>query len=267
MKKIILSFAFICAVVLSSQAQGLYFGGGIGYGFSAGGTVLGSNQNADGSSQVVKGSYGMGFTPNLSVGYLFTENLGAELNLGYLIGTNTTVTDANGNTTGTTKYSANTFYLNPSFVIRGNSENKVVPYGKLGVFLGVANMGSVKSHTDQVNGNGNLIRTEDTQTDLKGSVSTGITSAFGVDFMLTDNFAIYGELNGRLASFAPDTYSSATTTTLYANNGAFISTTPSSVSGNFVNTTPNNYNGTDTPTQVFPLSAIGFSIGVRYYLF
>ena len=263
MKKTILSIAFSCFIGFTSQAQGLYFGGSVGYGLKAGSTVLGSNNNADGSSDVVKVSYGAGFASSLSAGYLFNKNIGAELGLGYLIGAKTTIKNTTVNNPGTAKYSANSFYLNPSFVIRGG-EGKIVPYGKMGIFLGMANTGTNDNTSTTIKG-GVITNAED-KIKYKGGISTGITTAFGVDYMVSDKFAIFGELFGRLASWSPARYTDATTTTTTNPSSNSSSTSSLSISGNFEKHTPSNYIGTNQSSIVVPFSSIGFNFGVRYFL-
>lgn len=266
MKKIILSIAFSCILALGIQAQqGLYLGAGFGYGFRAGSTVIGSNANVDGSFKIVKGSLGAGVVPNLVVGYLFTKSMGAELMMGYLIGTKTGVTDNNGNNRGFSDYRANSFYLNPSIVIRANTESKLVPYAKLGLFLGLVNSGTDKSETDNYNGAQQLMQTNAGKFQYKGGISTGLTSAFGLDIMLSDKFAVFGEITGRLASWAPSSYTFSNTMTNYVGGTAQASQL-TSVSGNFVKETPANYTGTNMSSRVLPFSAIGFNVGVKLYL-
>jgi hypothetical protein len=266
MKKILLSFAFICTLILGAQAQGLYLGAGVGYGFRAGGVIMGNNYHSDGSKQIVKGSYGAGLVPNLMAGFMFTPSTGIELALGDIIGTRTLTTDDQGLTTGNTKSRAMSFYLNPSFVIRANSESKVVPYAKLGMFIGLANKGTDKTHTVHHSPvNGEITSTDDITVDTKGGIATGLTSSFGLDFMLSDRFAIFGELTGRLASWSPNFYTTTDTNTDY-NNGVANTSSQSSVSGNYVNETPPNYTGTNAPSRIMPLSAIGFNVGVKLYL-
>jgi outer membrane protein W len=267
MKKTIISFAFICILAVTVHAQGLYIGGGLGYGMRAGGTVFGLDDHADGSSTVVKGSYGAGLIPNIGIGYLFTRNVGVELGAGYLIGHKRTVSDDFGNSMGDTDFSANSFYLTPSIVFRGATEegSVLVPYGKIGMFLGLANHGTVFSHTDNYNGSGQLTNMNETKFETKGGLATGLSSTLGLDFMVSDKFSIYGELNGRLASYAPSSYTASTSNTNYV-GGVAQPTTESSVSGNFVKEVPDNYTGTDTPTQVLPFSSIGFTVGVRWFL-
>ncbi len=267
MKKIILSFAFLCILHFAAQAQGLYLGGGLGYGMRAGGMVLGSNQNSDGSSTIMKGSYGAGITPHISIGYLFSRNAGVELTVGHLFGRRTMTFDAQGNASGVTLFSANSFYLNPSFVFRaaGEGDNFFVPYAKVGMFLGLANSGYQFSHTDFTTSPDNeLTGVNETEFKVRGGIATGFTSALGVDVMLSNRFAVFGELNGRLASWAPSSYTVTTTTTDYE-DGVPQESDQSSVSGNFVKRTPDNYTGTDTPTQVFPFSSIGFNVGVKIF--
>lgn len=263
MKKLILFFAFSTILSFGLHAQGLYLGAGFGYGFRAGSVVFGSDQNSNGSSEVVRGSLGKGMYPNLAVGYLFNDNLGAELNIGYLIGTKTKVNDEEGALTAKETYMAQSFYLNPSFVIRANSEMKVVPYAKVGVFLGLATAAKYQRDATQYIGN-TLASIQTEEEKYKGHVATGITSAAGVDFMLTEHLAVFGELNARLASWAPGSYTNTTTTTPYVGGNPQASQT-TSVSGNFVKETPDNYAGTDRPTSISPFSAVGFNVGVRIY--
>ena len=259
MKKTILSILFICTITITSQAQGLYFGGSLGYGIKAGSATLGSNNNLDGSSDVVKGSFGAGFAPSLSVGYLFNKNIGAELGLGYLFGANTTIKDNSSlPNSSIQKSGAHSFYLNPSFVIRGG-EGKIVPYGKMGIFLGLANSGTNDIKTTSISNSNGITNTDDKFT-YKGGISTGLTTAFGVDFMVTDKFAIFGELFGKLASWTPSKYTAVTT----MSNGSTSYTT--STSGDLVKHTPANYTGTNQSASVLPFSSIGLNFGVRYYL-
>lgn len=265
MKKIILSIAFISSLALGAQAQGLYVGAGFGYGHSAGGGVFGSNENADGSSEVVRGSYGSGMVFSLSGGYLFTNNVGLELLGGYVLGNKIKLTDESGNRTGNDQFSGNTFYLNPSLIVRAGGESKIKPYAKVGMFMGLANSTIHESHSVFVNGANQFVRIDDDKFETKGGVAIGLTSALGLDIMMTDRIALFGELTTRLASWAPTSYTATTITTDYDNN---IAQAPMeySVSGNFVNETPANYSGTNIPSQVLPFSAVGLNVGVKLYL-
>ncbi len=264
MKKIILSVVFANVIALGAYAQGLYVGAGFGYGFRAGSTVTGAHSHSNGSVEVVKGSYGEGMTPNISVG-LLRNNIGVELNMGYLIGTGRTIKDDFGNNRGTVDRKATSFYLNPSLVIRGNDEWKLVPYARMGVFLGLANLGKDKRLAEQYTNAGMLLGTNETELEYKGGIATGLTSALGVDFMVTDKLAIFGEVNGRLASWAPKSYTSSSTAVIYL-NGVPQSTLQTSVSGNFEKEIPDNYAGTDLTTQILAFSSIGFNVGVKWYI-
>ena len=267
MKKILLFIALSCFIAINVQAQqeGLYLGAGFGYGFRAGGTVIGSNDYYDGSSKVVKGSMGKGGIPNVTVGYLITPSAGVELAVGGLVGTRTGTLDVDGGGRGNSNFRANSFYLNPSFVIRASSVNTLVPYAKVGMFLGLVNHGVEETNSYNINGAGDVTQKSTNKFEYKGGIATGLTSALGLDIMLSSKFAIFGELIGRLASWAPNTYTSTTNTTPYVGGNAQATQT-SSVSGNFVKETPANYTGTNTPERVLPFSAIGFNVGVKLYL-
>jgi hypothetical protein len=265
MKKTILSIACISMLALGAKAQGLYVGASVGQGFRAGGTVLGSNDDPDGSSKVVKGSYGAGFVSNVNVGYFFSKSLGAELGLGFQLGTKFKTEDNYGNNTGSSKEGANSFFINPSLIIKSSSEAKLVPYAKFGMFLGLANSSVQKSTWTNVNGAGTKITSGEYERKVKGHLATGITSALGLDYKLSDKLAIFGELNGRLASWAPRSYSITTTTTNYASGVAQPPTTVS-MSGDYKNDIPPFYIGSNVPAVVLPFSSIGINVGVKFYL-
>ena len=67
-----------------------------GYSFGATQRVNGTEVKLNGSSMstsVIYGSYGEGMSGNLKLGYFFNDHLGAELNLGYLHGSDQTKAD------------------------------------------------------------------------------------------------------------------------------------------------------------------------------
>jgi hypothetical protein len=269
MKKIILFFVLMGAFAHDNQAQGLYIGTGLGYGFNAGSTVLNYNYNADGSVNVIKGSLGAGTTPALSVGYLFTRTIGAEFSVGYLIGHKVPFENdySYSNTSAqvsSSKMRTNSFYMNHSIVIRANA-SKVIPYAKIGLFIGILNNSKEKGTYTTTSSSTTTVTNGEFQFSQKGHMATGITSAFGLDFMLSDKFAVFGELTGRLASWSPDSYTSSSTVDP---TGSYYVTTNSttSISGQYVTTVPAKYVGPNRPAQVIPLSAIGFNVGMKIYL-
>jgi hypothetical protein len=262
MKRIIFSILFIGIFPIVLKAQGLYFSGSVGYGLKAGSTILGNSINSDGSSDVVKGSLGAGFAPSLSVGYLFNKNIGTELGIGYLIGAKTSIKNTSFDNPGTTTFNVNSFYLNPSVVFR-SGEGKIVPYGKIGVFLGLANRGVARYQYSTISSGVTTSSFDDKFID-KGRMSLGITAAFGADYRISDRLTIFGELFGRFANWSPSHYTfnrTSTYYTIYEPTGIV-----NSANGNFVNHVPAILTVSTEPAVIFPLSSIGLNVGVRYYL-
>jgi hypothetical protein len=267
MKKTFLFFVLMAALAMGTKAQGLYIGTAIGYGFKAGSAALSYNYNLDGSESVVKGSLGAGTTPTLTMGYLFTRTIGAEFNIGYLIGqkipfTNDYSYSSSNFYESNNKIRANSLYINNSIVIRANT-SKIIPYAKIGLFIGLLNDVKEKGTYTQTTSSSTIVQSGNYQFSQKGNIATGLSSAFGIDFMLSDKFALFGELTGRLASWSPNSYTSITTPDA---TGPYIATGSFSTTGQYVNSIPAKYTGPNRISQVMPLSAIGFNIGMKVYL-
>jgi hypothetical protein len=243
MKKTFLFIVFIIySIVL--HAQGLYFGGSIGYGHGVNTTT--PNQNLAVTGNLPKGSFGTGFTPCASVGYLFSRNIGTELGVGYLIGASTyqtKETTTTYNAIGTARITMKSFYINPSLVIKAG-KGKIVPYGRLGIFLGLVNTGIYHNQYDYYPENKNV---ED-KTIYQGGVAIGSSSNLGVDVMLSDKIAVFGELSARIAMWTPGKQNETSTVTDNVTNSKMTSST-------------GYYNSTSTP-----FSTIGLNVGVKYYL-
>ena len=261
MKKIILSITLIIAVQWTLYAQALYVGGGIGPGFRAGSKVFGVSTNKDGSVDVVKGSDGSGLIAPLYVGYMSSKNVGLELGIGSFIGYTNKLNDPYN--TGTTSFSGNSLFLNPSFVIRTGGE-KIAPYVKLGVFLGLVNNSITQydpTSTDP------YVTTQETITYKKG-MATGVTSSLGLDIKISRKWVLFGEMFTRLASYSPKKYSDETTTENYSPGSGSYTKTTTVVNGNLVTHLPPDYSANgDRAAIVVPFSTIGFNLGLKCYIF
>ncbi len=133
------------------------------------------------------------------------------------------------------------------------------------MFLGLGTSATDTRHEERYSPTNVRTGTDDTEVKYKGHVATGLTSVFGLDWMFSEKFAVFTELNGRLASWAPGSYTSTNTSVDYV-GGVPQPQTVSSVSGNFIKEVPANYTGTDVASQILPFSAIGFNVGVKWYL-
>jgi hypothetical protein len=152
------------------------------------------------------------------------------------------VRTSNFTSNSSSKLSATSFYLNPSLVMRVPTESKFVPYAKLGLYIGLVN--TLKGKTVNSNSNSSL-NTFDGSTsssssagtgtsDGKGNINLGFTATLGADYMLTDNLAIFGELNLIAAAFSLKTSESSSTSTGSSNGSTITSTSESKYSVEYV---------------------------------
>lgn len=198
----ILGVAFVLSLSISTvYSQGAYINVNAGYNLKMGSSdILDLNNyksNSNGySEETIHSSLGQGLNFGAAFGYLFTENIGAELGASYLLGStikaNETYSDGS-----TTDYSisANMLRINPSIVIAAGGE-KLKSYAKIGVVIG---LGSVNYEVESKD-NGDI---ENMTIKLNGGVSVGLTSSLGATFDLSDRLALFGELNMINLSYAP----------------------------------------------------------------
>jgi opacity protein-like surface antigen len=203
MKKNIVLAAAVAVITLSTQdikAQGAYLNLGAGYGIGMAGQNLGTNETYN-SIEVVRGSLGKGFNTGVGFGYMFTENVGMEMNLNYLLGAKTTFTDnsSDNNPEDVRIISANMLRINPA--MKFTFGETIKPYAKIGMVIGVA--GKI-TETNEDNSGAPLFPTKvETTQEYTGGVSLGLTGALGVDIMFSEMIGMYVELGALAQSYAP----------------------------------------------------------------
>lgn len=264
----ILGVAFVLSLSVTSVfSQGAYVNVNAGYNFQMGSSeVVGlynysENSNRETEEQIHT-SLGKGLNFGAAFGYMFTENIGAELGASYLLGSKTKASDtySNGSTTDY-EISANMLRINPSIVIAAGGE-KLKPYAKVGVVFG---FGSVKYNmTDKDAGDTEIMTMK-----LNGGVAIGLTSSLGATFDLSDKLALFGELNMINLSYAP----TKGEMTEYTYNGAdeLSSLTTSEKEIEFVDSVTYDYNNPSSssePNKVLkerlPFGSLGLNVGVRF---
>ena len=156
--KIQLSVAIMSTLFATqSYSQGLYISAGGGYGFSAAGnSSFASTENTSNTATLNNtytykisngtGSFGRGAQFGATVGYMFSENIGAELNIGYLLGSKNTNTNYetkfNGTYSSTDTYSGKMLRLTPALRF-SVGKDKLKPYMRVGLVIGVGGKISV----------------------------------------------------------------------------------------------------------------------------
>jgi len=183
-------------------AQGAYVNINTGYGFGM------SSQNlyyfdfynytsGDNSStyEQVNVSLGKGLNLGGDFGYMFNENIGAELGISYLLGSKSKAKEIYSD--GSTDYtlSSKMLRINPSLVIASGIE-RFNPYAKFGLIMG---SGSVMyEYFDNDEGDIEVIKMK-----LSGGIALGLSSGIGAIYNLSDKMSFYGELNMVNLSYAP----------------------------------------------------------------
>lgn len=148
----------------------------------------------------VQGTYGKGANFGLSLGYMFNQNVGAELGLNYLLGSKFSATEiygANNNEKYETK--GQMFQLSPSVVVRANNNGSALnPYAKAGLLIGVGTK-VTDEYTDTFGTNNFYEKREYT-----GNTAIGFTGALGVDYAINNKLSFFGEVKGNALSYRPE---------------------------------------------------------------
>ena len=147
----------------------------------------------------VQDSYGQGFQASLGVGYLFTENIGVDLALGYLFGSEQESKSEGGGYEYITRYSFNMLGISPSVVLRAPlGENFAICY-RSGIIFGlVPELEITENHkifsSSEIN----------TNSEIQGSMSVGFQMAAGVEIGLSEKIVLTGELTYTAINFLPE---------------------------------------------------------------
>lgn len=217
----------------------------------------GSNSN---TNEQVFVSLGKGLNFDGTIGYMFNENIGAELRLSYLIGGKSTAKDDYDD--GTTDYtiSSNMLRANPSFVL-STGLKAINPYAKFGLIIGT---GSVNYEFED-NEDGDIYKAN---IKMDGGLAVGLNAAIGVNYTFNDNMSLFGEINMINMSYAPDkgVYTEAT----YNGADELPDMTTREKEIDFVDSYT--YNQNDPPPeseprkelkQKLPFGSLGLNLGLR----
>jgi hypothetical protein len=138
--------------------------------------------------------------------------------------------------------------LNPAVILRDDSYNNVVFYIKGGVIIGLTNNGVYEDKYVYREAGKTALAIDD-KTYYSGRMSYGGNLNFGLDFMLSEKFALFGEVSCRIIVWKPEKYTNIVVGT-HEDGSTEVLTT-----------------GEKPATSSFFVDAIGLNVGVRYYLF
>lgn len=202
--KLLISIMLFAGITFAGNmhAQGVYMNLNAGYGMKSSAMNMDyfnfynytSSTNSS-TTEYIGVSLGKGLNVGGAFGYMFNDNVGAELGLNYLLGGKSKATDEYKD--GKTEYalSSNMLRINPSFMV-ATTTGKVNPYAKFGVVIG---LGSVKYRVED-NDDGRLTNIT---SKYSGGIATGLSGAFGANFWMSDMLSIFAELSMINMSYAP----------------------------------------------------------------
>lgn len=280
MKKIILSAAILALGTLSANAQikqGPYASVNVGYNFANNannayqyGEFLQFYNSTDNgttnSFELVKLSLGKGLNFAGNFGYMFNKNLGAEIGIGYLMGSETEATqiDNVGPNTGvqTTTIKANQLQIKPTLVLAAGYE-KINPYAKVGLVLGMGK--TTVELTDT-----NTISSDEAYTfELTGGMMLGLRASAGLNFAINDKISIFTELTSINGNIKPTEGEITKYTVDGVNELASLDYNDSHVE--FVDENPDT-NASEpasvahkSPRPTFSASSLGLNVGMTFH--
>ena len=241
--------------------------------------------NADGSSVNVKslnGTAGAGVKANITAGYMFNPYIGAELGISYFHGDKTMI----GRLRSPQVISEENTYLRgfdvaPGIFLTPNFKT-INPYARMGLIIPVAGNLIIETMARKPNGAGagtDLMVAA--KSEVTAQFSVGYFGALGVNYPVTDNVSIFGEVeikNLSIKSKSAEITEYATTAItngqsqlvpgqqladlpIYEKQFDFTDAYDQST------TTPPNQNAPrKIPTQSVNASGIGINVGVRFAL-
>ncbi len=208
-------------------------------------------------------SLGKGLSTGAAFGYMFTENIGAELGISYLLGDKSEYNsnDQNQNITKNTIYSSKMLQINPSFIITAGLK-KINPYAKLGLVVGSGSV--LQEYNENNKGTITLQKTKN-----NGGLALGLNAGIGVLYSLNTKMSLFGQLNMMDMAYGP----TKGEITEYTINGAdqLANTLVSDKKFEYVDSytidasnPPSNSEPSKQIKTNYPFNNWGFNLGVKY---
>lgn len=210
MKKKIL-IALCIGLASSSMAQSGFIGLNVGYGLGMPKSIVGERVEWGATSYNttnIYGTNGNGLNIGLLPGFMFSENIGIDFGINYF--SSATITqyeeiDNLYNYEFLSTRKASQIRLMPNLVLRTGSSTLNI-YAKAGLVLPLAEKIKISEREDD---NGNIL--EETML-VKSRMNMGTSGTIGVNFDLTSQISLFGELQGMLLRTKRSTRSTQTLT-------------------------------------------------------
>lgn len=269
----ITSFA-VLALLFTHTANGqVYVNVGIGYGAPALRDLIAVDYEATQSSETYTGVYsslGMGFQPDLTLGYKFNENVGLELGYGFLLGSKivSEVNDASSPNveTGEQRIHARMHRLMLGTKVTA-ADGDFHPYIRVGFALGVG--GKVISEMETTTTGPSFSGAYHSLEEYSGGMAFGFNGGIGFTYHVSDAFGIFVEAAMIAQNYAP-AHSELTTLDIDGQDqlgSMTIRQKQTDYVTEYTNPSgPPNDGAPDEDLRFYlPMSSIGIGAGVHFY--
>lgn len=155
-------------------------------------TLTAGNETTSLTTDAIKGRLGTGTPMGIAGGYMINKNFGVELGVEFFQGIDTKIINSIRGDETKELISAPHLGIIPAVVAQFQTD-RVIPYMKLGIDVGVINDLEIRSSD----------ATTKTLTRDYGGLSVGVKTAAGVEFPITNLFSIFGEIDARQFSYSP----------------------------------------------------------------
>lgn len=255
------------ATTVSAQ---FYVSGTAGYAFAAGEKELGKKITALNKSEDLKGSYGKGMPFQIRGGYFFAEKLGVELGVGYLLGAEADVQKVMATGMPTVDMKAKSRAYGASLSLVYNLTSNI--YARAGLLTKIGGKTILEGEVEVPEIGLDI----DFKTDFHGKPPLGFIGALGYALPITDNIAIFGEVEYMGISVARDKSKLQEFSAKYAGKEVTkdmllmaLKSLPAQVQGQFKSLLPllsdeAEWGKGDLPSKKAPYSSIGVNIGISY---
>lgn len=232
------------------------------------------------SKESITGSFGEGFRTGLSIGYRFTDRLGAEMGVNYYTSNSKTMVETISQdvTVLQAKGQVRALDLAPALVLYLGKVKEFEPYTKVGVIVPVNGKLDIKTNAIS---NGAAIYREDV---IKPNPTVGFLAALGTSYKISKKFAAFGEIeyrnftvHGKDKEITAYTYNGTDRLTLPEGHPLYVTTAERYTNySDHLDRNSNNQetNGsgfdsskpTDDLSSYISISGIGLTLGLRYSL-
>lgn len=232
------------------------------------------------SKESITGSFGEGFRTGLSIGYRFTDRLGAEMGVNYYASNSKTMVETISQdvTVLQAKGQVRALDLAPALVLYLGKVKGFEPYTKVGVIVPVNGKLDIKTNAIS---NGAVIYREDV---IKPNPTVGFLAALGTSYKISGKLAAFGEIeyrnftvHGKDKEVTAYTYNGTDRLTLPEGHPLYVTTAERYT--NYSDHLDRNSNNQETNASGFDsskptddlssyisISGVGLTLGLRYSL-